>query len=116
MEIHHKDQIVEKLFRRFYKEYPSLEKFGENGKKRTKEDIYYHFQYLETAYALQEPKVFKDYVIWLAEVLETRGVGKQLLFINFVWLIEEIKTFEITDELEFYINALKKGMQILSED
>lgn len=116
MEIHQKDQIVERLFIRFYREYPSLEKFGDNGKRRTKEDIYYHFQYLETAYTLRELNIFKDYVIWLGEVLETRGVGRHLLFINFAWLIEEIEKLEKTDEHDFYLETLKKGMQLLSED
>ena len=108
-----KNEIVEKLFVRFYRVYPHLEKFGENGMKRTKEDLFYHFQYLETAFSLKDPKIFRDYVIWLGEVLETRGGGQSLLFVNLAWLVEEIEQLDETVEHQFYLEILKEGMELL---
>ncbi|MFP9127668.1 hypothetical protein ACLIJJ_07745 [Niallia sp. BSM11] len=108
-----KEKIVEKLFVKFYEQYPDLVRFGENGRKRTREDINYHFQYMETAFSLQNKQIFHDYIIWLSEVLETRGVGKHLLYINLEWIASELRELEQTDEIIFYLEILAEGMVII---
>ncbi|MCT2344083.1 hypothetical protein [Niallia taxi] len=113
MNLWEKEKIVEKLFARFYEQYPDLERFGENGKKRTKEDINYHFQYMETAYSLQNKKVFRDYIIWLSDVLESRGVGRQLLYINLEWIAEELRVLDETEEVRFFLEILTEGMELI---
>ncbi|MCK6204156.1 hypothetical protein KZX50_01645 [Bacillus infantis] len=112
MEKHDKDRIVKKLFERFYEEFPSLEKFGESGKRRTEEDINYHFQYLETAYKLESIQIFTDYSKWLQDILTSRGLDSFYLVLNFKWLIEEMKETD-AEEKNFYIQALEEGIKVL---
>jgi hypothetical protein len=112
MEKHDKDRIVKKLFDRFYQEFPSLEKFGESGKKRTEEDIYYHFQYLETAYKLNNIQIFTDYSKWLQDILTSRGLDSFYLVLNYKWLIEELAETD-AEEKDIYTAALKKGIEVL---
>jgi hypothetical protein len=112
MEKYDKDRIVKKLFDRFYEEFPSLEKFGESGKKRTEEDIYYHFQYLETAYKLDNKQIFTDYSKWLQDILTSRGLDSFYLVLNYKWLIEEMAETD-TEEKDFYMSALEEGIKVL---
>ncbi|MEB1807485.1 MAG: hypothetical protein LPK26_09315 [Bacillaceae bacterium] len=109
-----KEKIVDEIVKKFYTKYPSLvEQFGENGKKRTREDNNYHLQYLDTAWKLQNKKVFIDYSLWLNEVLTSRNVSTTLIIENFQWLKEEIIGL-LDEEVEiFYTEALNEAIDAL---
>ncbi len=116
-----KEKIVDQIVEKFYEKYPNLiEKFGENGKKRTREDNFYHFQYLETAYDLENQQVFIDYALWLNQVLTSRGVGTTLIIENFHWIIEVLEGTNQEAPLDlqvknFYLEALKLAIDTLKE-
>lgn len=50
-----KEQIVEEIVHQIYEAYPWLvEKFGDNGRKRTAEDNYHHLDHLEIAFQMND--------------------------------------------------------------
>lgn len=106
-----KENIVDQIVHKFYDQYPELiKKFGENGKKRTREDNYYHLQYLETAFELHNEQVFIDYSLWLNEVLTSRGVGTSLIIKNFQWLSEAVDQLADDNMKAFFQDVLQKAI------
>ncbi|MDT8862055.1 hypothetical protein N0O92_17735 [Alkalihalobacillus sp. MEB130] len=76
--------LLDDIITGIYEAYPELEeKFGERGKVKCKEDNEHHFNYLETAFLLNQPKIFTDYAIWLNNVLVSRGMKSSHLIDNF---------------------------------
>ena len=60
-----KEEIAQEALDIFYNKYPEfLNKYGEEGKKRSYEDLVYHLSYLESAISVNEPKLFIDYLAW----------------------------------------------------
>jgi hypothetical protein len=78
--------------------YPILEeKYGELGRKKCVEDNYHHFKHLDTAYSLNEEKLFVDYALWLNNILTSRGMKEDHLIDNFEGIIKVLHT-EQTEE------------------
>lgn len=51
---------------RVHEMFPQLrEKYGEEGMKRTSEDLRFHFDYLQSAVCMQDKNIFLDYVAWV---------------------------------------------------
>lgn len=72
---------VEEVTRRIYANHPELlQRFGEKGKAACREDIHHHLEYLGASLYGEDGGPFREYVLWLASVLESRGVpGSHLL-------------------------------------
>ncbi|WP_035187490.1 hypothetical protein [Alteribacter aurantiacus] len=108
------DRIAIKLTDRFYEEYGDmLEKFGDRGKKHTRNDIHHHFDYLKTSEKLNNKTVFIDYATWLNTVLTSRDVPTELLMKNFEWIVEELENHD--DPPVFYIETLHLAIKELHE-
>lgn len=66
---------VEEVTRRIYANHPELsQRFGEKGKSACREDLRHHLEYLGASLYGEGGGSFREYVLWLASVLESRGV------------------------------------------
>lgn len=84
------DQIVNDVTERIYQKEPSLlERFGEKGKEKCKEDNHHHLKHLKTAYELKNIQIFTDYALWLNGILVKHGMKTQHLVDNFL-IIKEV--------------------------
>lgn len=104
------DKIVEEIF----SAYPSLyERYGENGKKRTREDNQHHLDYLQSAYDADDSKLFVDYTIWLHELLSARGMNEKIIIDNYERLIPLLDNYMNKEQYLFYKACLEEGIQVL---
>lgn len=78
------EKIVNRVTEKIYELEPSLlERFGEKGKEKCREDNHHHMKHLETAYELDQPAFFIDYAVWLEGILTKHGMKSQHLIDNF---------------------------------
>ncbi|PYZ91596.1 hypothetical protein CR194_18345 [Salipaludibacillus keqinensis] len=102
------EEIAERLTNRFYEEDDViLKKFGDRGRKHTKEDLLHHFNYLKSAYNLKNEQVFVDYALWLHQILVTREVPGEMLTRSFDWIYQELEGLEENEQARFYQQCLK---------
>lgn len=110
------DQIVHNVTERIYQNEPSLlERFGEKGKEKCKEDNHHHLNHLKTAYELQNEQVFTDYAKWLNGILVKHGMKTQHLIDNFMLIKEVLLSAEIEDAetVSDYLSYLDAGIRSL---
>jgi hypothetical protein len=108
------DSIIEEVTDGIYRDYPILlEKFGERGRQKCKEDNEHHIKYLQTAASMDEEKYFIDYAHWLNGILTSRGMKTEHLIDNFQRLIS---AFENTKLSRVFIQMLESAIDSLSED
>ncbi|SIS43595.1 hypothetical protein [Salimicrobium flavidum] len=112
-----KQYITDCVVKEFYLNYPWLEeKFGEKGRKHTREDNEHHLRHLELAYELDDEKIFKDYSIWLNDVLVSRGVGTRLIIENYDMIQRYMQDVEIDQqERSFYTHVLETSISYLKQ-
>lgn len=110
-----KTRIAAHTAKSIYEAYPNLwERFGERGFLRTEEDNMHHLDHLETAFELQDQKVFVDYSKWLETVLTSRHVETALIVDNFERLIQELPGNVGAAEEKFMIACLERANKELS--
>lgn len=102
------DEVTEGIFR----DYPSLlEKFGEQGREKCREDNEHHIKHLQTASVMEDEQFFIDYAHWLNGILTSRGMKTDHLIDNFERLH---KAFNSTnEENKGYIETLEKAIDSL---
>ncbi|MBM7551284.1 hypothetical protein [Thalassobacillus pellis] len=111
-----KSKLVDLVVEDIYTSFPNLiDKFGEHGKERTIEDNFHHLDHLETAYQMGSGAFFKDYTLWLNNILTSRGVRTDLIVDNYKRLIQRMDKveFESVKERQTYIMYLQEGIQLL---
>lgn len=109
--------IIEEVTDGIYRDYPILlEKYGERGRQKCKEDNEHHIKYLQTAAAMEEEKYFVDYAHWLNGILTSRGMKTEHLIDNFQRLknafeksIDDKNSRTFIDMLESAIDSLSNG-------
>jgi methanogenic corrinoid protein MtbC1 len=70
-----RDKAIDHVIERLYEAHGSTyERFGEAGKRACREDIGFHFDFLEPAMEFGEAAPLADYLCWLAAVLEARSI------------------------------------------
>lgn len=110
------NSIVDRVTEMIYKREPSLlDRFGERGKEKCREDNHHHMKHLQTAYELNNEAFFTDYAIWLDGILTKHGMTSQLLIDNFIILIdavEETNDFS-TQQKQCYTNYLTSAIGVL---
>lgn len=104
------DQVTEEI----YRDYPVLlEKYGEQGRKKCREDNEHHIKHLQTAVSLGDKQFFIDYAHWLNGILTSRGMKTDHLVDNFKRLHSAFKNSQddlsakFTNILEDSINSLE---------
>lgn len=105
--------IIEEVTEGIYNDFPFLlEKYGERGRQKCREDNGHHIKYLQTAADMNEKKYFIDYAHWLNGILTSRGMKTEHLVDNFM----RLKTaFEKTNEKHkgVYIHLLESAINSL---
>ncbi|PAE24939.1 MULTISPECIES: hypothetical protein [Bacillaceae] len=111
------DKIVNSVTEKIYEREPSLlERFGEQGKEKCREDNHHHMKHLVTAYELDKSAFFTDYAVWLEGILTKHGMKTQHLIDNFeiiqAVLAEDKDSAEKTEKFQLYLGeaiAVLKG-------
>ncbi|MCA0173764.1 hypothetical protein [Bacillus sp. RAR_GA_16] len=110
------DEIIDRVVEGIYRDMPGLlERFGEQGRVKCREDNYHHIKHLNSARNLNSDEFFVDYALWLNNILTVRGMKTEHLIDNFKRLEIEISAAEPFEEKEDYLCTLKKGMAELEE-
>lgn len=78
------NDIIDQVTEGIYRDYPVLlEKYGEQGRKKCREDNEHHIKHLQTAVSLGDKQFFIDYAHWLNGILTSRGMKTDHLVDNF---------------------------------
>lgn len=110
------DVIIDRVVQGIYRDMPELlERFGEQGRVKCREDNYHHIKHLNSARNLDSDDFFVDYVLWLNNILTARGMKTEHLIDNFKRLENEIGAVGSFDEKDDYLSTLKKGIAELEE-
>ncbi|WP_058308084.1 globin family protein [Gracilibacillus massiliensis] len=113
--INNQEAIIEEVVSAIYHAYPNLlEKYGEAGVIRCKEDNQHHLDHLATAYSLHDESVFLDYTNWLHELLSARGMSAKHISFNFEQL-QQVLSQKQAPYTEFYLNCLSKAINQLTK-
>jgi hypothetical protein len=111
------NSIIEEVTDGIYEDYPILlEKYGERGRQKCKEDNEHHIKYLQTAASMEEEKYFIDYAHWLNGILTSRGMKTEHLIDNFNRLIVAFEKTNEDNSARAYIIMLEHAIVSLSED
>ncbi|MFP7495102.1 hypothetical protein SFC66_15100 [Terribacillus saccharophilus] len=109
-----KDALLDRIVEDIFDAYPSLyERYGENGKKRTREDNQHHLDYLQTAYDADDSQLFVDYTLWLHELLSSRGMNERIIIDNYSRLIRLLDGYMSEQYYRFFKACLEEGIRAL---
>ncbi|WLR56912.1 hypothetical protein LC048_08610 [Mesobacillus subterraneus] len=109
--------IIEEVTDGIYRDYPILlEKYGERGKLKCKEDNEHHLKYLQTAARMNEEKYFVDYAHWLNGILTSRGMKTEHLVDNFQRLIIAFEKSDDDKTSRVFISMLEGAINSLSDE
>ncbi|WP_424237884.1 hypothetical protein [Bhargavaea ginsengi] len=110
------NEIVDQVTEKIYELEPALlERFGEQGKAKCREDNHHHMKHLQTAYELNETKVFTDYAVWLNGILTSHGMKTKHLTDNFE-IIRSLLVEDSSEQAECYRLSLSKAIETLGEN
>lgn len=77
------EALTHAIVNRQYEMQPDLmPRYGEEGRKRTVEDVRYHLQYLSETIRVDSVRLFSDYMAWAKIVLVRLGVPVEDLIVN----------------------------------
>ncbi len=115
--------IAEKVTESYYEvDVKAMEKWGEQGRKRTLEDTVFTLQHLSSAVFANDVNLFLDYLKWLVVVLTSRRVDIDVIILHTQILIdtldkEKMKAPKGNEKqiLQKYVNYLKKGKLLLNQ-
>lgn len=110
------EQLADELTSSIYEDFPEfMERYGERGKIRCREDNLYHFQHLNTAYEMQNVQLFIDYTIWLNGILTSHGMKSDDLIDNYERILRVIPKHLDGDRLAMYQECLAAGVETLKK-
>jgi hypothetical protein len=115
--------IAEKVTESYYEvDVKAMEKWGEQGRKKTLEDTVFTLQHLSSAVFANDVDLFLDYLKWLVVVLTSRRVNIDVIILHTQILIdtldkEKMKAPKGNEKqiLQKYVNYLKKGKLMLDQ-
>lgn len=93
-----------------------LERFGERGRQKCRQDILYHLDYLQGALIGEDPRLFTQYAVWLKDVLSSRGVPAANLGVSFDLLATFFTNNLPADEAKAISAILEAGRTALAQD
>lgn len=107
------DEIVDQVTEKIYRLEPALlERFGEQGKAKCREDNHHHLKHLQTAYELNETKVFTDYTVWLNGILTRHGMKTKHLINNFE-ITRSLLAEDNSEQAKSYRQSLIRAIEVL---
>lgn len=115
--------IAEKVTESYYEvDVKAMEKWGEQGRKKTLEDTVFTLQHLSSAVFANDVNLFLDYLKWLVVVLTSRRVNIDVIILHTQILIdtldkEKMKAPKGNEKqiLQKYVSYLKKGKLMLDQ-
>jgi hypothetical protein len=115
--------IAEKVTERYYAlDIKAMEKWGEEGRKRTLEDTIFTLQHLSSAVFANDIDLFLEYLKWLIMVLTSRRVDIDVIMLHTQILIDVLDEARMqapkgNEEqiLQKYVNYLKRGKSLLNQ-
>jgi hypothetical protein len=112
-----KTEIARAVTDTLYAERPYLtERYGENGRRRTLEDMHFNIEHLIPALDLGEPEMFARYVRWLDALLRARGVPTREV-VRCLELVEtEARARFPADEADAVASMVRVGLDALPPD
>ncbi|RSD25517.1 hypothetical protein [Mesobacillus subterraneus] len=109
--------IIEEVTAGIYRDYPNLlEKYGEQGRQKCKEDNVHHIKYLQTAFSMGEDQYFIDYAHWLNGILTSRGMKTDHLVDNFERLKAAFANLKEEESSTEFISMLDCAILSLQRD
>jgi hypothetical protein len=111
------DRMIDEITEGMYEAYPELlDKYGEQGKRKCREDNGHHFRHLETAYQVNNDQIFVDYAIWLNGILVRHGMQPDHLIDNFERIQKVLPGGGLPEELvAAYVRMLDQGIDVLRQ-
>lgn len=104
------NEIIEEVTEGIYSDYPVLlEKYGEQGRKKCREDNEHHIKHLQTAVSMGDEQFFIDYAHWLNGILTSRGMKTDHLVDNFKRLQSAFRNYTDENSTE-YIRILENSI------
>ncbi|WP_426451237.1 hypothetical protein ACP26L_03890 [Paenibacillus sp. S-38] len=78
------ERLIDEVTSALYEKDPGLlERYGERGRAKCREDNEHHFRHLETACLMKDKTIFTDYAVWLSGILIRHGLTPGHLIDNF---------------------------------
>ncbi|MFC4736148.1 hypothetical protein ACFO4L_06055 [Bacillus daqingensis] len=111
------DIIIDRVTKRMYEADPELlEKYGERGVEKCREDNHHHLKQLSAAFTVNSEAMFVDYAHWLNGILTRHGMSTKHLTDNFLFLEDAMQddTSERTASYCRYLQAARTSLT--SED
>ncbi|WP_431089490.1 hypothetical protein [Paenibacillus sp. 8b26] len=106
------ENLAELVTNKQYELQPDLlQRFGDNGKVKTKQDSIYSLNYLAESVIVNSPILFTQYVSWLRKLLEGFDITQEDLTINFRLIKETlVEHFRHPDKM-MVLQHLDLGIQ-----
>ncbi|WP_079509253.1 hypothetical protein [Mesobacillus jeotgali] len=109
--------VIEDVTEGIYKDYPDLlEKYGERGRQKCREDNEHHIKYLQAAAEMDEEKYFVDYAHWLDGILTSRGMKTEHLVDNFARLKTAFQKMNEDEHSVIYVKMLETAINSLKSE
>lgn len=111
--------LVDLAVEEIYREFPELlERYGEQGRRKCREDNEHHWRHLHTDWQLSDEKVFTDYASWLQGILLRHGMLREHLIANFRGLWKALEVYEglEANQRTVYVNLLSAGIDCLERE
>lgn len=112
---HQYHPIIDDVITEMYKNDPTLERYGEKGKAKCREDNEHHFHHLETAYQLNNSMMFVDYAMWLNGILKKHGMETKHLVTNFQLILKYMKNRLEKEKEDTFVFYLQEAIILLEE-
>lgn len=108
---------ADEVTRRIYENHPGLyQRFGEKGKSTCREDLLHHLDYLSSALYAGDSAPFREYVLWLSGVLESRGVPSAHLKESLQLLNDFFRSHLPADRFTPLADVLQNGADALASN
>jgi MerR family transcriptional regulator, light-induced transcriptional regulator len=110
-----RQEAIAAVTARFYRDHPSVyERAGERGRKACAQDLAFHLDFLRPVLETGFIEPLRDYLRWLENVLESRNIPADHLFLSVQWLSEFYEARLARDDaanLRSLIEATRQALQ-----
>lgn len=109
------EEIITQVTKKIYAADPSLmEKYGERGVERCREDNEHHLNQLSAAYTIRDANMFVDYAKWLNGILHRHGMQTKHLTDNFRFLQEAVaaEESERSSTFHYYLQRAIESLEL----
>lgn len=112
-----RDEIAAKVVDQHFSARPHIAaRYGDRGRVKCIEDTKYHLSYLNAAVLASSSRLFSDYVLWAAIMLESRGIPSEEFEFN-LRSAKEVFLRELSAEVrENAVQYVDEGLALLAAD